>query len=1314
MATLALAAVGAAAGSALLPAGLTVLGTTLTGATIGAQLGAMAGSMIDNALLGGRARNIEGPRLNDLHVTASTEGAPIPRLYGRARIGGQIIWATNLEEEVVTEKIGGGGKGGFGSRPTRSEYRYYANLAIGLSEGPIASLGRIWADGRELDITSLTTRLYLGNEHQLPDSLIEAKEGSGRAPAFRGLAYIVFERLPLADFGNRIPQFSFEVHRPVDDVMSRIPGVVLIPGSGEFVYATERVVRTVGRTGRQPENVYTSQGATDWQVSLDQMQSALPNAQSVSLVVSWFGTSLDAAQCALRPGVDTFDKTTTPLTWSVAGEARSTAHLISQIDGRAAYGGTPSDQTVIAAITDLKARGLSVVLSPFILMDVPADNTLTDPYTGATGQPAYPWRGRITASPAPGQTGTPDKTAAAATALQSFVGSAQPSDFTITDSTITYTGPAEWSFRRFILHHAALAKAAGGVDAFVLCSELRGLTQIRSSASHYPFVAALVTLAADVRAMLGPGTKITYAADWSEYFGHQPADGSGDVYFHLDPLWSSPNIDAIGIDCYWPLSDWRDGLDHFDAIAGARSIYDLAYLTRNVAGGEGVDWDYASDADRAAQNRTPITDGAGKPWVFRYKDIRSWWLSQHFNRPGGTESATPTAWQPQSKPFWFLEIGCPAVDKGTNQPNVFVDPKSSESFFPHFSNRSRDDAIQRRAIEAMFEAFDLTRPFAIPEINPLSTVYDAPMVDLSRMHVYCWDARPWPAFPHFSDVWADGENWRLGHWINGRATAVSLAGLVEAILTRYGVVDFDTSELAGLVPGYILDRTMSARQALEPLELAYFFDSLETGGGISFRHRGAAPTLATLTDDNLVETRPGAPLRRLVRAQETELPQVSKIHYIASTGNFHQSVAEARRLSGLSTRTAAASLPIVLDHEHAGAIAETVLHEAWSLRERAAFHLPPSALALEPGDLLILQTAPGIAELLRINTISDSTTRRIEARRIDPRLYPQAPTPVRNEGIAPPPALGQPQVLLLDLPRLDEAHSEHALYAAASQKPWPGAIAVLNSRDETGFTLKGLLSQPATTGVTLSPLGLGQPWRLDYSANLEIELDRGELVSATEQAFLAGANSAALETTPGVWELLQFRTAALIAPHTYRLSGLLRGQFGSELAAQPCSAGARLVLIDSAVRPLETSLEDVGIAFHWLAGPAARDIGDADYIPLAHTIAGRGLKPLSPVHARGSRDTEGNLSISFIRRTRTGGDSWDGIDVPLGEAIEAYQIDILDGATVTRTFTVGTPGVIYTAADQTTDFGSPQSAISLRIAQLSQRLGPGDPLLDTL
>lgn len=392
MATLALAIAGASVGAAALPAGVSIFGATLTGAAIGSQVGAFAGSFVDRALFApsGQSRAVQGPRLSELRVTGSSEGAPIPRLYGRARLGGQLIWATDFEEEVVTSsQSSGGGKGGLGSGPktTTIEYRYYASFAVALAEGEITGLGRVWADGQELDLATLTHRLYTGSESQAPDSLIEAREGpgtlDGNAPAYRGLAYIVFERLALANFGNRIPQLSFEVHRAVDPFEAGVRAVALIPGAGEFVYAQQPVTRKVGATTNVSENVHTRQGGTDWAVSLDQLQSTLPNANAVSLVVGWFGTDLRAGHCELRPGVDAADKITEPLTWSVAGLARDEAHLVSTIAGRAAYGGTPSDETVVSAIQDLRDRGLAVTLTPFIFMDVPADNLLPDPYTGS-------------------------------------------------------------------------------------------------------------------------------------------------------------------------------------------------------------------------------------------------------------------------------------------------------------------------------------------------------------------------------------------------------------------------------------------------------------------------------------------------------------------------------------------------------------------------------------------------------------------------------------------------------------------------------------------------------------------------------------------------------------------------------------------------------------------------------------------------------------------------------------------------------------------------------------------------------------------
>jgi len=125
------------------------------------------------------------------------------------------------------------------------EYAYSLSFAVALCEGEIDGVGRIWADGRLMDLSGATVRVHCGGEAQTPDPLIEAVEGA--APAYRGTAYVVFEDLALGPFGNRPPQLSFEVFRRArgDEprLEDRLEGVCLIPGAGEFVLATEAVMR---------------------------------------------------------------------------------------------------------------------------------------------------------------------------------------------------------------------------------------------------------------------------------------------------------------------------------------------------------------------------------------------------------------------------------------------------------------------------------------------------------------------------------------------------------------------------------------------------------------------------------------------------------------------------------------------------------------------------------------------------------------------------------------------------------------------------------------------------------------------------------------------------------------------------------------------------------------------------------------------------------------------------------------------------------------------------------------------------------------
>ena len=248
--------------------------------------------------------------------------------------------------------------------------------------------------------------------------------------------------------------------------------------------------------------------------ALDQLETQLPNCKNVSLIMSWFGTDLRAGHCEITPGVESGDRLTPDQPWQVSGVTRADAYVVSQnAQGQPHYGGTPSDASIVQAITSLKSRGFKVTIYPFILMDVPPGNGLPDPYGGPNSegeQAAFPWRGRITSAN--------DMSAAVTADVDHFFGTCTALDFGIADEQVTYNGPAEMSFRRFILHHAKLAALAGGVDRFIIGSEMRGLTTLRSGAGVYPVVAKLKAVAADVRSILGASTGLTYAADWVGIF----------------------------------------------------------------------------------------------------------------------------------------------------------------------------------------------------------------------------------------------------------------------------------------------------------------------------------------------------------------------------------------------------------------------------------------------------------------------------------------------------------------------------------------------------------------------------------------------------------------------------------------------------------------------------------------------------------------------------------------------------------------------------------------------------------------------------
>lgn len=204
------------------------IGQPLIGGALGVSIGGAIGGALGGAIgtvVGGLAfpldpTIIRGSRLGDLTVTGSAYGLYIGQTYGTVRINGNMIWATPIDQKKQTDTVSSSGKGVGGASTKTILFSYFGNFAIAFGRGPAVAVLRIWADTKLIfDATGskitkkkhLRFRFYPGDEEQLPDPLIEHDRGVGNVPGHRGLVLIVFEKMPLADYGNRMPSITAEI-----------------------------------------------------------------------------------------------------------------------------------------------------------------------------------------------------------------------------------------------------------------------------------------------------------------------------------------------------------------------------------------------------------------------------------------------------------------------------------------------------------------------------------------------------------------------------------------------------------------------------------------------------------------------------------------------------------------------------------------------------------------------------------------------------------------------------------------------------------------------------------------------------------------------------------------------------------------------------------------------------------------------------------------------------------------------------------------------------------------------------------------------
>jgi hypothetical protein len=1017
------------------------------GAAIGQELGSALGKELDKEIFKKKIQPVMGPRLSEITLQTATYGRVIPIVYGTVKLAGNIIWATQIKEhrEDYYQR-----QSKFGSKSlVASQFNYSISLAIAIAQGEVSEILRVWMDDKLIDPRNSNYRFYKGDENQMPDPLIEAHCGFKKTPAFRGIAYIVIEDLPLKQFGNHIPTFLFEVKRKIKThskngeapLEERIKAMVMIPGSGEFVYDT--VVQSKVPKDYNPKygnfnvqktkiNQNNRDNKADCLVSLQQLSDTCPNLEWVAPVVGWFTSSVDAINAKIYPGVEFKSSDTLPDKWKVADFDRASAHLVSKNKySSPIYGGTVNDLSILRYLDAIKTYKYKIMFYPIIFVD----------------KHDKPWRGRITGSPY---------------AVKKF-----------------FYG--ENGYNNFILHYARLVKDK--VDAFIIGSELIGLTKIKDKDNNFPAVEALIHLAKQVKEIMGKKVKITYAADWSEY--HHTEEG----WYNLDPLWASDYIDFIGIDAYFPLTNSKE------------NFYSEERIIEGWESGEGYDY-YYEDNNRSKKK------ALNKEYA--WKNIRFWWENEHIN-PDGSK----TAWRPKQKKVWFTEIGFPSIDLASNQPNVFYSPDSVESNFPIHSKGTVDFVAQRQALSA-------------------SEKYWRNSEFIEQMFIWTWDAKPYPFWPDMSKIWGDGGNWLRGHWVNGKLGLTGLQAIIQDICLRAGLESdkIRVEELTDLVDGIVISHLETARDVINLLKEVYFFDTHESNGLLYFNKRANSLAIEIKEEDLISCNGKNYHSLSIKKRDPNDLVQSVSVHYFNYLFDYQLSVEFGNNYCSSSRQRISINLPVIIEPQKARTIAEITLQEIWHGQFMYSFTLSQEYLSISPNDIIHLKLKDKIITMKVINCLVEvGRVKKIKAISVRQNIYRQqaeingskSNILFNKEHFDP----GVTELFCLKLPKLPYEIAPFIIYLGVigGDSHWRGAEVLCPDNSILYFPNAAIC-------------GMVEGYIDD---SIELLLFNGELLSKDDRELSRYANLAAIGD-----EVIQFGDAEFLGANRYRLSKIKRNMFDSK------------------------------------------------------------------------------------------------------------------------------------------------------------------------
>lgn len=538
-------------------------------------------------------------------------------------------------------------------------------------------------------------------------------------------------------------------------------------------------------------------------------------------------------------------------------------------------------------------------------------------------------------------------------------------------------------------------------------------------------------------------------------------------------------------------------------------------------------------------------------------------------------------------------------------------------------------------------------------------------------------------------------------------TGDSLQNILTDILTRAGYSggDYDLTALGGTsVDGYVLPEPTTGRAAIEPLQVLQPFDLVESGDKLlAVPRSGSASLIIPAAEWRAApDGRETPPALDTIRAQELDLPVEVNIDYIDAGRDFEINSQRARRIVTRAQAVQKIALPVVCTSNTAKRMAETRLYAAWAERELVRVRVSRRWLVLDPGDVVDLDDG----RLLRVTAIHQAGgLMELEGFFVNEAAQSSTASADAGQGVDHPSLMPLASTLyVMDLPLLQAADDQPGLYAAATGLPgWNGA-SLWRAPDGVNYSAVASLPTAAVAGIAVTALGNASCDYMDRAGSVQVSLVQGTLASCSETDLYNGANAALLGG-----EIIQFQTATLTGPGLYTLSNLLRGRRGTEGAAASHAVGEAFVLLTpGGVNFVPALLTDRNREYDFRALTKGQTLGDAQDHDFTYNL--RTLEPFAPAHLRGMRasGTGTDLTLSWVRRARLGADWVDYVDVPLDEPEELYDVEVMDGGSVMRSFlSLTAPTATYTAAEQSADWGSVPSSFTVRVYQISSRYGRG-------